>query len=244
MSTSQGNPNISNARDLVERILVHPQGGIAALLQLAEDQETDWLEFKAALHPEGGIFKPGEKPGDYHWHVAKAVVALANTGGGAVILGLDDNLHPVGLAASDPKGTLERKGREAFNRGIVLPAVTKGIWKTGECDSIQVEGGLTSLVEIQNADYQGHPLAVILVAPTPDDLLEVCERRNNQKRQFVPVRRFGAVGEVCDLHGLKEPSEHQRIRKDQFRSDRYAQLWARFVASLPTEGSATQNNFI
>ena len=242
---SETDREVRNARDLVARILHHPQGGIAALLKLAEAQETEWLEFKAALHPEGGVFQPGESADDYRWHVAKAAVALANTAGGAVILGLDDDLNPVGLVASDPKGTLESKGREAFNRNILLPAITGGQWKTGRCGTIRLEGSLTSLVEIHNADYQGHLLAVILVAPMPDgDLVEVSELRNNRERLIIPVRVPGAVGQVRDLHGRKETRDHERMRETQLRSDRYEQLWQQFLASLLADIPAKPANLI
>ncbi|MEA3643048.1 MAG: NACHT domain-containing protein [Lamprobacter sp.] len=244
MSASQDDPKVRNARDLVERILGHPQGGIKVLLKLAEGQETEWLEFKAALYPEGGQFKDGEKADDYHWHVAKAAVALANMAGGAVILGLDDNLQPVGLAASDPKGTLTTKGREAFNRDILLPAVAGGQWKTGRSGTIRLDGSLASQIEILNADYHAHPLAVILVTPMPEDeLLEVHELRN-QERRFIPVRVPGAVGQVRDLHGRKEQRNYERTRENQLRGDRYAQLWQRFLASRPTETTATPANLI
>lgn len=243
MSIDNDDLKIRNARDLVARILNHPQGGIDALLRLAEDQETDWLECKAALHPVGGVFEPGENADDYRWHVAKAAVALANSCGGVVLLGLNDALCPVGLAPSDPRGVLARKGREAFNRDVVLAPLVSTCWKTGTSGTIKLLGSMERLIEIRNADYRGQPLAAILVAPVPDnDLLELSELREFREgrekytytRHLIPIRAHGAVGQVRELQG-KEIRVHERARANQLNSDRYDQLWQRFLASLPDD---------
>jgi hypothetical protein len=48
-------------------------------MDLTNDAEVEWLELKAACYPTGGVFKQDENEADYGWHVAKAVVALANS---------------------------------------------------------------------------------------------------------------------------------------------------------------------
>lgn len=240
MLTNNDAGKVCNARDLVARILNHPSGSIDALLRLAEDQETDWLECKAALHPVGGSFKPNENADDYEWHVAKAAVALANSCGGVVLLGLDDALCPIGLTPSDPRGILASKGREAFNRDVVLAALIRACWKTGRSGTITLQGSMERLIEIRNIDYQGQPLAAILVTPVPDDdLLEVCETRNHHKSLAIPIRAHGAVGQVRDLQGRKEIRDHEQVRANQLRGDRYAQLWQRFLTGLPADTAPT-----
>lgn len=235
MPTNDNHREVRNGRDLVARILNHPRGGVAALLRLSERQETEWLEFKAALHPEGGHFEVGTKQADYDWHVAKATVAMANSVGGAVILGLDDDIHPIGLIPSDPNHTLNTKGREAFNRQVVQKALVCKEWKTGRNGTIQLGGDLNHLIDIRNADYQGHYLVVILVSPVPDDeLLEVTENHNNRERVLTPVRARGALGQVLDLQGRKV-RDHELARASQLQGDDFDRLWQRFLSSLPSE---------
>ena len=67
---------------LVPRVLDRFQGDVAPLLELADGQETDWLEFKASCEPPAEGAEPGATAADYRLHVARAAVALANTRGG------------------------------------------------------------------------------------------------------------------------------------------------------------------
>lgn len=242
MTHSKDNPSVSNPRDLTAKVLSHPQGGIGALLQLADKQETYWLEFKAALYPQDGKFDKGEKHDDYQWHVAKAAIALANAAGGAIILGLDDDLEPIGLSPSDPKDILNSKGREAFNRDVVLSALTRGKWKTGRLATIHLDGKLEPLLEVRNADYLGYPLAVILITPMPDgELLEVSQQINNhQKIYFAPVRLPGDIGKVRDLETLKESRNYLQTRTNFLQSDEYEHLWQRFLESLKNQATVSK----
>lgn len=79
-------------------------------MKLVGQSETEWLELKAASYPEGGRFAQGRNTDDYRWNVAKAVIALANSIGGVVLLGVADDGSVVGLEASDPKEKRRLKG--------------------------------------------------------------------------------------------------------------------------------------
>ena len=75
---------------LARRLLQMTGGRVRPLLKFfgpASDPapETDWLELKATILPaEGSPHRvPGSKDSDYLWHVAKALVSLRNTSGGA-----------------------------------------------------------------------------------------------------------------------------------------------------------------
>ena len=101
--TLEKSDNMSiNAAELAEKILSHPKGGVEALINLTHKQETEWIEFKASLTPHSENYKKkGENLDDYKWHVAKAIVALVNTRGGVVIIGVDDNGNSVGIEHID-----------------------------------------------------------------------------------------------------------------------------------------------
>jgi hypothetical protein len=85
------------------------------LIEVAGSHETEWLEFKSSLYPVPDSLLPDEhvkrkekdNDYDYFWHVAKAVISIANTKGGVVLLGVSDDLKPVDIACSDPKGHLD-----------------------------------------------------------------------------------------------------------------------------------------
>ena len=111
------------ARELAVRVLKHPRGGLGALLELVGGSETEWLELKAATFPRDGNFQKGANEDDYRWDVARAVIALANSIGGVVLLGVNDQGMPIGLEASDPTHKRERKGAEAFRREVILEKV-------------------------------------------------------------------------------------------------------------------------
>ena len=71
------------------------------LFEYVSGHETCFLEFKATPYrpkekhsnenPYG--YKPGETDDDYAWNVVKAIIALANTAGGAIVLGVTDKGH-------------------------------------------------------------------------------------------------------------------------------------------------------
>ncbi|MBR4663992.1 MAG: putative DNA binding domain-containing protein, partial [Lentisphaeria bacterium] len=73
-----------------KEILEHPHGGVKALMERAENSERPWLEFKASIQLLKEHVKEGYKPEDLYWEIAKAVIAMMNTYGGAVIIGIND----------------------------------------------------------------------------------------------------------------------------------------------------------
>lgn len=79
------------------RVLKHPRGGLEALLKIRRWSESEWVELKATTHPQDGHFENGDNEDDYRWDVARAVIALANSIGGVVLLGVDDKENRLGL---------------------------------------------------------------------------------------------------------------------------------------------------
>lgn len=221
-----------NGYDLVSQILDDPNGGVAGLIRLSEGQETEWLEFKAALYPTDGNFGPGEKEDDYRWHVAKAVIALANSVGGAVILGIDDNAQAIGLSASDPQNIIEQKGRETFNRDLVQGALIRTSWKTGREGTISLDSSsLHLLINIKNAEYQGHPVTVILVSPVPAEQFLVI-KEEKPERYLTFIRDRGAVGRVRALQKFNEITDYKNNRDQTLKGQTYNNLWKRYSNDL------------
>jgi len=108
------NPSMeANAYHFVDLVFHHPQGGPAELLRLAEHAERDWIEFKAALVPVKSESTSNHQRKDaYSWNLAKALIAMANTHGGLVFLGLDNDCNPVSLEKNDPRNFLANEGQD------------------------------------------------------------------------------------------------------------------------------------
>lgn len=231
-------PKPKDARDLALRVLQHPRGGLEALLGLSHGSETEWLELKAASYPEGGQFKLGENKGDYRWNVAKAVIALANSTGGVVLLGVDDNGKPVGIEASDPGGMRQEDGEEAFRRMVILEQVLlpKGGWKTGRSGTLKLLKPILfeQLVSLEEIRCGKKVVLAIFVDPVRRGYgyVEVEKVVGTEKAAvLVYIRRRGAVGQVVEL-----PTDEvaARTAHDDQRTQHEAEIgliWDKFLKS-------------
>lgn len=224
-----------SAPELAKRVLLHPRGGVETLLKLVGQSETEWLELKTASHPKGGRFKPGENEDDYRWNVVKAVIALANSIGGVVLLGVADDGGVVGIEASDPKGRRRSKGAEAFRREIVMQQVLLPAngWKTGLHGDFRLVNAalLGSLVALEEIHWGEQSVLAIFVDPVPkgSGFVEVeVPQGASAANRVVYRRRRGAVGEVetltvdqVDVLLVHEVQRQQRAAEVEL-------LWKRF----------------
>ena len=115
-------PEKISGYQLAEHLLT--EGGVEALIRYAGNAETDWLELKAGmcLLPEDK--KHGATQADLNWSIAKDVIALMNTSGGALVIGIaEGTLNLVPLEDNDPHQYIERNGIEGYIRHVVRPFV-------------------------------------------------------------------------------------------------------------------------
>jgi cold shock CspA family protein len=223
-----------SARELAQRVLLHPRGGVKALIQLVKESETEWLELKAATHPKNGVFGKGENADDYYWNVAKAVIALANSVGGVVLLGVTDDGSVIGIDASDPEGRRQTKGAEAFRREVVMQKMLmppKG-WKTERKGTFQLANAavLNRLVTLEEIPHGDKSVLAIFVDPTEDyGFVEI--ESTQSVGQIIYARTRGAVGQVVELSvdRVDVLSTHERQRRK--RSTEIGLLWKSFEES-------------
>ena len=90
---------INTGYDLALRLFEKHKDNLDCMIGLTGGRETPWLEFKA--DPFCRSHEGGEKQEDYSWHILKAIIAFANTCGGAIIIGADDNGKSVPLRDKD-----------------------------------------------------------------------------------------------------------------------------------------------
>ncbi len=222
------------------RVLKHPRGGLEALLEIAGGSESEWVELKATTHPQDGHFENGDNEDDYRWDVARAVIALANSIGGVVLLGVDDKGKPFGLEASDPDGKRVTEGAEAFRRKVILQQVLnpgKG-WRTGRRGTFKVSAQhrplLERLVTLEEVRCGEKFALAILVDPVPRGYGHVVVEKTTggNSVRVVYARKRGAVGEIIELP-IEDPAV---LRTHDGRHTRYEQetglAWDRFLASV------------
>ncbi len=74
---------------LVERILnYYGEKGVAKLLECTDSKETEFLELKTSYLLSEKDKKDGERKENLNWDIALALIAIANTAGGALIIGV------------------------------------------------------------------------------------------------------------------------------------------------------------
>lgn len=234
-------PNISKpktARELAQRVLRHPRGGFQALLNLAGGGENEWLEFKAASCPKAGEPEPGSNNADYRWNVAKAVVAMANSLGGIVLLGVDDHGQAIGIEASDPKGKRGSKGIEAFIREEIVGRVLlpNGGWTTEQKGTFKpVQRALLErLIAPEEVRWGDKTVLAIFVDPTERQLghVEIEQTIGGVRREPVLyVRKRGEVGQVVELPRDEPAVIEAHDAQCQSAGSVMAAVWDRFLAS-------------
>lgn len=230
------------ADQFIEQLLAATGNDIGPLLALVRNEETEWLEFKAALRPDPTKpVSPTLNDADHDWHVAKAIVALANSAGGAVLLGVDDNGQPVPLSASDPSGHLATGGWDLFVRRTLDKAffresgwrtATKGAWH------VPLEQ-MRRALEVRRATLHGQDVVVLLVHPAQNqaDLLLTnhVDPKKGTTENILYVRRRGDVGMVEQIEGAAAITAWQQSR--QLRSP----LFGGLLAQLPQLRQPTPN---
>lgn len=218
--------------ELVRKVLYHPGGGVEGLIRIAGHQETDWLEFKAATEPMPGDKKAqGLRKDDFRWHVARGLISLANTRGGALLLGVKDDASALGLSVSDPAGFLGKGGFDEFVRKVLSHcfAPSAGKWKTQK-GQWRLDGNLGTYVVCQKHELDGEQVAALIVKPVPvgGTLIRVAEPSKQSERLL--IRTAGETGQVKELWGAREQLEFERSRK--IPDHEPSQLWKKFLKGI------------
>lgn len=215
--------------NLVQQILAHPNGSLEKLLSLAGNGECDWLELKAAVITRPQDRKPNENEADAQWHVAEAVIAMANSRGGIVLVGINDkDKSVVPLCDADPKRIIETQGAEAYRRIMIHDGIDPayGAWRTGCKGSWRLDAGHLphGLFSVIGLNYQDQEIAGILVQPVPEG--GECIRTWKGEVECILHRTMGQIGRVETLVGSKAMAAYQKARKSA--SEDLAALWEQF----------------
>lgn len=228
-----------NGYELASRVLAQSDFSADPLITLSGGHETEWLEFKAALFPvPESALPPGrasrkaqENDWDYFWNVAKAVIAMANGHGGAVLLGVADDATSVPLAWSDPKSqlqsSLDEYVRQTLDRALFpenrrWPTGTQGVWGIDRLPTMQVETRAVTL--------RSEQVLAILVKPLAADAkpLKCVEyAHGNEHRSVVLCRQPGQLGRVRELIDHEQILDFAQTRRQI--NPLFGGLWQQFA---------------
>ncbi len=236
------------ADEFIERALAATGNELRPLLRLLKNEETDWLEFKAALIPPPE--RQNATKADGQWAVVKAALALVNTHGGAVLLGVDDAGNPAPLQRSDPKGYLEKDGWDKFARSVLDSGLfrPKG-WATFKQGTWCLEvNDFKRCIETRRATLDGEAIVVLLVRPISPQGTLLMASNNKQDQDILFVRRRGDVGVVEKITGEKAIEDWRQSR--ELRSPQFAALLQQLTQeerepeSPPTPPAQPEPNYL
>lgn len=252
-----------NGAELIRRILNHPKGSLDRLLEIAEFKEHEWLEFKAALLPKEYILENGKKKysfaddknkDDFFWHVARAVISIANTNGGAVILGLDDATNPIGLEASDENNKLKensikqsyidagyveasdekdklKEKEDCFAREVINNAIKPSghVWDGKKTKYKLLHSSYYKLIDYKFCLYKGKNNLAIIVDPIPKDehLSLIYEnQKSGSNREVLYSRDVGDIGNTQEIIGFYNIRDF--INNREPCQEKYSLLYQKF----------------
>jgi hypothetical protein len=186
-----------NGYEFVREVLSRTRNDVGALILLANGRETEWLEFKAATGPKGGKCERGSNESDYRFDVARPLFALANSIGGALLIGLkettdrDEGVIAVGLQDSGFDGNQDKFLLKLWDAVLAPP---KG-WRTAKQGHWNYTGGWHGRFELEWGTFLGEPIVIVLVRPRdPDESWLELTPVHRGKTSFVPVRIPGEFG--------------------------------------------------
>ena len=230
--------------DFCKKILEHPHGGVKALMNRAKDNECEWLEFKASIEllPEDQE-KHSQK--DLYWEIAKAVIAMMNTYGGAVIIGIKDTKphDRVPLEDNDPKNIIGTQGIGDYLRYIrdKIWSAPNGKKSWGAEKKYYVDSPLPpDQIEIKSFPYQGGPVAVILVKPITPCLKIWKGSLPPDGQQQLLHRSPGDHGESKPFVSYDQMVNYENSRKIEVVNPFFDQDYKVFTEHLPENRKKSQ----
>lgn len=225
--------------DFADAVITHRRSYgdvVETLCRYSENTECDWLEFKASVVLLEKFVNPGDTQGHLYWDIAHALIAMMNSTGGALIIGVDDKSHTAipFEGTTDPRRKISQGGIEEYIRTEIMCHVNPVCGKSWT-DKNQTTWSVVERVPVQVRPeiitYQGKQIVALLVPPSPKELVFVNQRSKFGRAQKVPYRLPGSIGQVCDLETQSEWEDYKANRtvyRECFK------IWTAEVASPPS----------
>lgn len=220
--------------DLAAKILeTHPDDAIETMLKYSNGAECDWLEFKAGMTLRPEDVEKENRPDDLYWDYVLSIVAMANTRGGAFVIGVRDSDHePVPLESCDPRHIIQQRGKEAYLREEIVDKFDRPDrkWTTKDGTVWGLPTSIVPFIDARIIPYRESEAVVILVSPDkPGEELFVSRRiRGGDEYEDLPIRKKGEVGRVKRL--TKRTDCYAYVSSRKVESDQFGVWWDNFEA--------------
>lgn len=222
-----------NGYEFVVEMLAKSNNDVAPLVELANKDETDWLEFKAS---SGNKQIAGNDEYhniyDYRFHVTSAFYALANGIGGAVIIGLDDDgKTPVSLTESGYEDNEDKFIRHCSDT-LRLP----NSWKTQAKGTWKCIKPAPDLFSIRMGKIQNDPVVIVLIQPrkAEDGWFEFEHINKNETTNKIPRRTRGNIGQsTFDIMSDDEKKTWWKNRDVEDLSPQFKEWLKQFSKKTP-----------
>lgn len=219
--------------DLAAKILEsHPNDAIETLLKYSNGAECDWLEFKAGMTLLPEAVKKHETLDDLYWDYLLSIIAMANTRGGAFIIGVKDRTYEaVPLSSCDPRHVIEKEGKEAYLRKEVLDRFDRPErkWTTKDGTVWGLTTSIVSFVDARIVQYRGADAIVLLVSSNkPGGEMYVTRKVKEDEYEDLPIRKKGEVGRVKRLTRRADCDAY--VREREVLSPQLGAWWAELDA--------------
>lgn len=221
--------------ELAAKILEsHPDDAIETMLKYSNGAECDWLEFKAGMTLLPENVEKGDKLDDLYWDYLLSIVAMANTRGGAFVIGVKDRTHEaVPLDSCDPRHVIAKEGKEAYLRKEVLDRLDRPErkWTTKDRVVWSLSTSIVPFLDKRIMTYRGTDVIVLLVSPRKiGEELFVISKSNLGEFEHLPIRDMGEVGHVKRLTKDREFAVHRANRGEQLLTSQLGTWWAELDA--------------
>ena len=228
-----GNISPKSGYELAAKILEsHPNDAIETMLRYSNGAECDWLEFKAGMMLLPEDVAKGDKPDDLYWDYLLSIVAMANTRGGAFVIGVNDKTHEaVPLDSCDPRHVIAKEGKEAYLRKEVLDRLDRPErkWTTKDGTVWGVMTSVVSFVDTRIVQYRGADVIVLLVSSNKQGgELYVTRKVKEDEYEDLPIRKKGEVGRVKRLTRRADCDAY--VREREVLSSQLGAWWAELDA--------------
>ena len=167
-----------------------------SIIEITDGLEVDWLEFKAAIKPQGSQEAAKYNDADYIFNLVKALVSMANGAGGLVVLGINDEGIAVGLEKSGFEGD-----KDKFTRYISDKIFLRDGWRTKLSGHWRWKDTTDQIgFDPQWAQHQGIDVLAFAVSPRDKSLgplvLTHTANKNAEEVDTVFIRTGGDRGKV------------------------------------------------
>lgn len=218
----------------IKNVLDYDNKNIDTLLLKLKKRENSAVEFKASFLPKVGS---GDNADACSWNVISAIIALANSAGGCVLLGVDDEGEYADgfLCGEEDLDKYTLKLNDHISNKSKWSYDNKNFWIESESRN-QLKG----CVEVINGKLSEKDIVVIHVKPAKTPIVYK-ERKGNEQTpiEYLAYRSKGAIAQKISVPVTLQALQEFLAR--QTDSSFFDQLWNEYKGN---KNVSTQNLWI